>query len=75
MDARRMQDVMTLIEMDYREMPDLKLTVEQARRFFALPIEECATALDSLVATGFLERTREGAFVRRSERPPRPWWP
>lgn len=65
MDASRMQDVLTQIQMEYLEMPDLKLTVGQARRLFALPIEECSTALDSLVSVGFLGRTRDGAFLRR----------
>ena len=66
MDASRMQDVLTLIQMEYLEMPDLKLTLRQARRLFDLPLELCEPALESLVAMGFLAQTRDGAFLRRS---------
>jgi hypothetical protein len=50
--------------MEYLEMPDLKLTLPQARRLFALPLDQCESALESLVAGGFLARTRDGAFMR-----------
>jgi hypothetical protein len=65
MEASRMQDVLTLIQMEYLEMPDLKLTLRQARRLFDVPVDLCEAALESLVSTGFLWRTREGAFLRR----------
>ena len=67
MEASRMQDIMTLIQMEYLEMPDLKLTMRQARRLFGLPEDLCDMALESLVSIGFLARTRDGAFLRRSE--------
>jgi hypothetical protein len=50
--------------MEYIEMPDLKLTVEQARRLWNLPANVCDAALATLVARGFLTRTPAGAFLR-----------
>lgn len=67
MDGSRLQDALTLIRMGYREMPGLKLTACQARRLFDLPAEPCEAALEALVQAGFLGRSRDGAFVRRSD--------
>lgn len=69
MDASRMQDVLTLIQMEYLEMPDLKLTLRQARRLFDLPLELCENALQTLVGVGFLVQTRDGSFLRRGDLP------
>ncbi len=66
MEASRMQDVLTLIQMEYHEMPDMKLTLQQARRLFDVPLELCGAALESLVTVGFLSRSRDGAFLRRT---------
>lgn len=67
MEASCMQDVLTLIQMEYLEMPDLKLTLRQARRLFGLPGDICETALEALVSVGFLARSRDGSFLRRSQ--------
>jgi hypothetical protein len=56
---------LTRIEMEYREMPDLKLTFWQARRLWNLDDEVCEQALAELVAAKFLYRTPDGRFVRR----------
>ncbi len=64
--TNRRSDAPTLIRMEYLEMPDLKLTLAQARRLFGLPVEECQSALETLVTIGFLARSRDGAFLRRS---------
>jgi hypothetical protein len=71
MDASRMQDVLTLIQMEYLEMPDLKLTLRQARRLFDLPVELCENALGTLVSIGFLMQTRDGSFLKRGSEAPR----
>jgi hypothetical protein len=71
MDASQMQDVLTLIQMEYLEMPDLKLTLRQARRLFDLPLELCEQALGTLVGVGFLAQTRDGSFLRCSDGPVR----
>jgi hypothetical protein len=71
MDASPMQDVLTLIQMEYLEMPDLKLTLRQAKRLFDVPFELCQNALETLVSIGFLMQTRDGSFLRRNETPVR----
>ena len=53
------------IRAEYQEMPGLKLTPAQAQRLWALDREVCETLFTALVATGFLARTRDGAFVYR----------
>ena len=60
------EEAMSRIAMEYIEMPDLKLTVDQARRLWNIPEPVCRVALASLVARGFLLQTRHGAFLRRA---------
>jgi ribulose bisphosphate carboxylase small subunit len=56
---------LTRIEMEYREMPDLKLTFWQARRLWNLDDEVCEKALAELVDCKFLHRTADGRYIRR----------
>jgi hypothetical protein len=56
--------LLVLIRMEYEEMPDLKLTLPQARRLWDVPLELCDTALGTLVSKGFLFRTKDGRFLR-----------
>jgi len=65
MDAAQLHEVLTRIQLEYLEMPNLKLTMPQARRLWNLPAEWCDAALDLLVLSGFLHRTGEGLFLRR----------
>ena len=60
----QLSDARFRIARDYIEMPGLKLTLEQSRRLWNLPEDVCATALNELVAAGFLGRSRDGAFLR-----------
>jgi hypothetical protein len=53
------------IQIEYVEMPDLKLTLPQLRRLCALPVEACEAAVADLVRNGFLWQTGEGRFLRR----------
>jgi hypothetical protein len=48
------------IRADYAEMPCLRLTLPQASRFWNVDRETCLTALDQLVAEGFLVLGRFG---------------
>jgi hypothetical protein len=57
------------IQTDYVEMPDLKLTLREAARLWALPIEVCHAAVMALVAAGFLVETLDGSFLRRGTPP------
>lgn len=54
------------IAMEFIEMPDLKVTSSQARKLWNLPLEMCEQALTGLVLQGFLIRTADGAFLRRT---------
>jgi hypothetical protein len=57
------------MQMEYVEMPELKLTLWQASRLWTLPIDMCEAALATLVATGFLVQTTDGAYRRRGTPP------
>jgi hypothetical protein len=59
------------IQMDYVEMPDLKLTLREAAHLWTLPIEVCDAAVTALVAAGFLVRTVDGSYLRRGTPPVR----
>jgi hypothetical protein len=56
----------TRIQIEYIEMPDLKLTFAQIRRLCNLPPDVCEPAVAALEQTGFLWRTADGRFVRRA---------
>jgi hypothetical protein len=50
----------------YREMPGLRLSVEQASRLFGLEREPCAHILQALVAEGVL-RPLDGYYIARGD--------
>ena len=52
------------IRAEYLEMPGLSLTSLQAQRFWGLDAEACCRLLDTLIQSGFLRRTTQGAYVR-----------
>ncbi len=62
------RDLLQQIALEYAEMPGLKLTMPQARRFWSLDTVTCETALATLVSARFLSTSPEGLFVM-SERP------
>jgi hypothetical protein len=64
--AYEWQQAFTRIQIEYIEMPDLKLTVAQLRRLCDLPEELCAPAVDALQRAGFLWQAPDGRFVRRA---------
>jgi hypothetical protein len=49
---------------EYVEMPGLRLTPEQAQRFWALDAASCSASLDALVTITFLRRMRDGKYAR-----------
>ena len=63
--AQSPENTLYRIRAEYLEMPGLKLTPAQAQRLWALDREACETMMTALVATGFLARTLDGAFVHR----------
>ena len=64
MDYTRVDDAIELIRLEYLEMPGMALTDEQARRLWNLPTDLCQKALNDLLGSRFLKRTRHGAYVR-----------
>lgn len=66
MDQSPIDELVNLMRMEYLEMPDMKLTLVQARRLWDAPADLCLRALNALVDAGFLAQTRDGRFLRRS---------
>lgn len=64
MDVKEVREALVRIQMEYVEMPEMKLTLLQTRRLFNLTAEACAVALATLVDVGFLVQSRDGAFLR-----------
>ncbi len=52
------------VRSEYREMPGLRLTLEQAMRMWALDRDRCKRVLDALVRAHFLELDRTGRYAR-----------
>ena len=63
------QSARVRIQVEYMEMPDLKLTFAQIRRLCDLPEEVCRAAMSSLVECGFLSEAANGAFLRTHASP------
>jgi hypothetical protein len=52
---------------EYREMPSLRLTAEQAQRLFHLDAQSCTELLRELVHLEFLTCAADGRYARASE--------
>jgi len=50
---------------EYLEMPGLRLSLDQATRLWALDRIACGAVLDALVGANFLQRDRDGRYMRR----------
>lgn len=50
-------------EAEYREMPGLKLTAQQASRLWHLDPTASTTLLESMVEAGVLYRARDGGYL------------
>ena len=59
-----LDELLLLMRMEYEEMPDMKLSLAQARRLWDVPVDLCDAALGTLVSAGFLTRNRDGSFLR-----------
>jgi hypothetical protein len=62
--TRGVHEVESRVRGEYLEMPGLRLTSEQARRLWRLDEPACDAVLGALVDSGFLARTRDGAYVK-----------
>jgi hypothetical protein len=52
---------------EYREMPGLRLTFDQACRLWHVDAATCRGVLENLVAESFLHRTHDGAYCAFAE--------
>ena len=57
------QEWITLIQAEYREIPGLRLTKPQVRRLWGLDVATCDALLDALESAKFLRRTPADAYV------------
>ena len=56
-------ELLTRVRGEYREMPGMRLTIDQAMRLWVLDRKTCSGVLDSLVAAHFLEQDSHGQYV------------
>ncbi len=56
-----------LVHAEFREMPGLRLTAQQARRLWGLDGETCDALLTTLLETGFLTVMPDGRFARTGD--------
>jgi hypothetical protein len=52
---------------EYREMPGLQLSAEQATRLWALDQSTCSNVLGTLLESGFLRRDVQGRYSKASD--------
>jgi hypothetical protein len=62
--SHRVNDMLHIIQAEYREMPCLSLTKPQIQRLWGLETLVCEALIDALVAACVLRRTAKGAYVR-----------
>lgn len=58
------QEALRRIHADYREMPGLRVTLQQGCRLWNLAPDICRPILDAMVANGFLNRSGEHYGLR-----------
>jgi hypothetical protein len=61
------QEALLKIQIEYVEMPQLKLTARQVQRLWSLPMEVCQAALAALIRQGFLVESRDGVYIRHCQ--------
>ncbi len=63
---RPLRELLQRIRGEYLEMPGLHLTLDQARRLWALDLTTCQSLLDALVDAKFLIH-RNGKYLRLTQ--------
>lgn len=64
------EDVLRRVQVEFLEMPGLRLTGPQACRLWGLDSASCTALLGALVDAKFLFRTSDGAFMRCEQASP-----
>lgn len=62
-------DLLRRVEVEYHDMPGLRLTRAQAQRLFGLREDICVRVLDALVQARILRIDPSGSFVRNGAFP------
>ena len=60
------QELTAIILGSYRELPGLKLNLDQAARLFGLRTRTCEVVLEDLVIAGHLRRGIDGRYILKS---------
>ena len=60
----QVRDALYRIQIEYVEMPELKLTSRQVQRFWNLSNDVSEAALAVLVRHGFLKQSSDGKYIR-----------
>lgn len=68
--TRSIDEVLRRVQVEFLDMPGLRLTEPQARRLWGLDSVSCEALLDALVDAKFLFKTRNGAFMRVDQSAP-----
>lgn len=69
MELTGLSEAVELIQMEYLEMPELRLTFREAQKLWNLSSELCHRALAALVECEYLTQRPDGAYVRRGAPP------
>jgi len=64
MDIMKVPSLVERIRGEFREMPGLQLTLDQAQRLFDLDPAACRHVIDTLVEASFLRWTASGTIVQ-----------
>jgi hypothetical protein len=57
-------DLARRIRGEFREMPGMRITPQQARRLWSLDGGTCESVLETLVSDGFLARDASGRYMK-----------
>ena len=63
-------DARVRIQIEFIEMPGLKLSRDQVQRLCGVPSEVCDEVLSALVRSGFLRQKPDGSFLTGRLDPP-----
>jgi hypothetical protein len=61
--APQLDELIALVHSEYREMPGLSLTLEQAQRLWSLDRSTCVMLFERLVQMGVLRTTKRGRYI------------
>lgn len=72
MSTCRHEQILERLRAEYREMPDMRLKLEQVQRLCGIEQPLCKLALEALVEAKFLRLGSDGAYVLLGPQAPDP---